>query len=164
MNEKEKNPDKTEILLRQFEPARPSELKKQQILTAAKDAWRQSQSRPAISLMRYIKAIAACLAIVIAIEITGSVSLSRWRFSAGYPKPEQTQTALQEYSEISPSARYYSSISHRPARSNVMQLRQYRNQLQNLLDETVTEPSQQPVRQNQSQGKYTPSESIRSFS
>lgn len=164
MNEEKKNPENIEILLQQYELARPTELRKQQILGAAKDAWLESQSKPAINLMRYVKAIAACVAIIITIEFAGNVALARWWPSVTLQNRDKERTALMEYDEINPSARYYSGTIYTPVPADLKQIKNYRIRMQNLLDESEKVPLSEPVRKNKSQSGIAPAKSFGAYS
>ena len=160
MKEQESSAPEMETMLRCFALRESSAGQRQRGLAAAQNAWQDTSVQPTISALRLIKALAACVAVILAVDICGRMALAPWRPHLASPPAGQDTLVTEDLHSLVPSARLLRRVVNGGSQAKKTGLQDYRNHLDRLLDET---PQERPTRHtlpNRHQGQYVPARPV----
>lgn len=156
MNEREKSQTEMEGMLQRFALTEPSAGQRQRALKAASQAWQEPSIQAHSSKLRFVRALAACIAVIVAVDVCGRVALAPWRAQLTLPAPSQESVDTEDFRQMVPSARLCVGTAPGLSPSRKTGLQDYRKYLDHLLDEPQTEQSRKQTPPNRHQGHYVP--------
>lgn len=155
MKAQEDNQSEIEVTLQRFGLKEPAPGHRDRILAAAQATWQDSTTQPAFNPLPFIKALAACVAVVLAVEAFGRVALTPWKPHPTFPPVAQDTVALEDVHILVPSVKLHGSLSSMTAQRKSGK-GHYRDQLNGLLNETPQRPPSKPAFPTRRQGRHVP--------
>jgi len=155
MNEPEKRQAEMEDVLRRFALAEPSVGPRQRVIKAARQAWQEPSIQTASSKFRFVRALAACIAAILAVDVCGRLALAPWRAQVTVHAPSQQRIDTEEFHQLVPSARFHVGRvgNAQPEKTG---LQAYKKHLDRLLDEPQAGQSRKQRLPNRQQGHHVP--------
>ena len=156
MNEQGKRQSEMETMLKHFTLTDPPAEQKQRIVGAAQSVWQDASVQAPISTLRLIRASAACVAVILAVDVFGSMALAPWRPHPAFHSSAQTGVDTEDFHTLVPSVRFCRGVARGMSQAKRTGLLDYRSRLNRLLDESQTGQMQKQTLPNRHQGQYFP--------
>jgi len=154
MNEQRKKQAEMETMLRRFALRESSAEQRQGIVTTAQAAWQDSAMPPTFSPLPFIKALAACVAVILAVEVCGRMALASWRPHLPRQSSALSGVGTEDLHTLVPSARLLRGMARDVSQARKTGLRDYRGHLNRLLDEAQTGQPKKQTLPNRHQGQH----------
>lgn len=156
MKEQENSPSEVETMLQRFSLKESSAGHRQRILAGAQNAWQDASIQPTVTPLRLVKALAACVAVVFAVDVFGRLALAPWRPHPTSPPARQDTPVTEDLHSLVPSAKLLGGLARSMSQAKKTGLQDYRNHLNRLLDETPQRQAPKRTLPNRHQGQYGP--------
>jgi hypothetical protein len=156
MNEQGKHQAEMESMLQRFSLTESSIGQRQRVLEAARSAWLDASNQHASSKFRFARALAACISVILAVDVCGRLALAPWRPHPAFHSSAQSDVVTEDFHTLVPSARLLSGIARDMSHAKKTGLRDYRDYLNRLLNESQTEQPKKQILPNRHQGQYFP--------
>jgi hypothetical protein len=156
MKEQENSPSEMETMLRRFALRESSAGQRQRMLAPAQAAWQDSTIQPVFNPLPFIKALAACVAVILAVDVFGRMALAPWRPHPAFQSSAPSAVDAEDFHALVPSSKLLGGVARDMSQAKKTGLQDYRNHLNRLLDESQTEQPKKQTLPNRHQGQYVP--------
>jgi hypothetical protein len=154
MNQQGKSQSEIESILERFTLTNPSAEQRQRIVGAAQSVWQDASVQAPISTLRLIGASAACVAVILAVDVFGAMALAPWRPHPAFHSSAQTGIDTEDFHTLVPSVRFCRGVARGMSQAKRTGLLDYRSRLNRLLDESQTGQAQKQTLPNRHQGQH----------